>query len=234
MAVTKGPFAGFGENRESMMQVMHLHRDAARRSTTSSRRASSRRRRSSAGIVRCSSATSTATANAQATVLAPTGTIGLLMDCDTTGVERISRWSSSRSSRAAATQDRQPVGAGSAAAAGLRRSRDRARHPLRDRHRHARRRRPTSTAARCCAPGCSKPRSKRIEQALPAMIDLRFAFGRGMLSEETLTRLGVSSIDRERATVHGTAVSRLHRSADRRGQRRDLRQPDRGRGAGAA
>jgi len=29
--------------------------------------------------------------NAQATVLAPDGTIGLLMDCDTTGVERTSR-----------------------------------------------------------------------------------------------------------------------------------------------
>ena len=32
--------------------------------------------------------------NAQATVLAPTGTIGFMMDCDTTGVEPVSRWSS--------------------------------------------------------------------------------------------------------------------------------------------
>jgi len=35
--------------------------------------------------------------NAQATVLAPTGTISFLMDCDTTGIEPTSRWSSSRS-----------------------------------------------------------------------------------------------------------------------------------------
>ena len=35
--------------------------------------------------------------NAQATVLAPTGTISFLMDCDTTGLSPTSRWSSSRS-----------------------------------------------------------------------------------------------------------------------------------------
>ena len=40
--------------------------------------------------------------NAQVSVIAPTGTIGLVMDCDTTGIEPDSRWSSSRSSRAAA------------------------------------------------------------------------------------------------------------------------------------
>ena len=39
--------------------------------------------------------------NAQATVLAPTGTISFLMDCDTTGSSRTSRWSSSRSWSAA-------------------------------------------------------------------------------------------------------------------------------------
>jgi ribonucleoside-diphosphate reductase alpha chain len=30
--------------------------------------------------------------NAQATVIAPTGTIGLVMDCDTTGLSLISLW----------------------------------------------------------------------------------------------------------------------------------------------
>ena len=40
--------------------------------------------------------------NAQATVLAPTGTIGLVMDCDTTGIEPDFASSSSRSSPAAA------------------------------------------------------------------------------------------------------------------------------------
>ena len=43
--------------------------------------------RARTGISRSSSAKSTAIRNSQVTVLAPTGTIGLLMDCDTTGVE---------------------------------------------------------------------------------------------------------------------------------------------------
>jgi len=45
--------------------------------------------------------------NAQATVLAPTGTISFLMDCETTGVSPTSRWSSSRSSFARTDDDRQ-------------------------------------------------------------------------------------------------------------------------------
>ncbi len=40
-----------------------------------------------AGIAPCSSANGIGYRNAQTTVIAPTGTIGLLMDCDTTGVE---------------------------------------------------------------------------------------------------------------------------------------------------
>jgi ribonucleoside-diphosphate reductase alpha chain len=40
-----------------------------------------------AGTARCSWAKRHGYRNAQTTVIAPTGTIGLLMDCDTTGVE---------------------------------------------------------------------------------------------------------------------------------------------------
>jgi ribonucleoside-diphosphate reductase alpha chain len=40
----------------------------------------------------------------------------------------------------------------------------------------------------------------RIEQALPSMLDVRFAFARGMLTDETLTRLGVSAAEREKPT----------------------------------
>jgi ribonucleotide reductase alpha subunit len=35
----------------------------------------------------------------------------------------------------------------------------------------------------------------RIERALPAMLDLRFAFGRGIVADETLARLGVTAAD---------------------------------------
>ncbi len=44
-------------------------------------------RRSAPGTTRFLSAKASAIRNAQSTVIAPTGTIGLVMDCDTTGVE---------------------------------------------------------------------------------------------------------------------------------------------------
>ncbi|MFA6523564.1 MAG: vitamin B12-dependent ribonucleotide reductase [Candidatus Peribacteraceae bacterium] len=102
MAREMGPFAGFARNREAMLRVIRNHRRAAYdvpqkeyeglavppvgidqqacpeellhaakeawdRALTTGERAGFR--------------------NAQVTVIAPTGTIGLLMDCDTTGVE---------------------------------------------------------------------------------------------------------------------------------------------------
>ena len=82
-----GPFAGFEENREPMLRVMGKHQaavndidgslipdtllDAAHRAWDET--------------VEMGSAHGYR--NAQATVLAPTGTIGFLMDCDTTGIE---------------------------------------------------------------------------------------------------------------------------------------------------
>ncbi|MBI2394854.1 MAG: vitamin B12-dependent ribonucleotide reductase [Deltaproteobacteria bacterium] len=87
MASRKGAFAGYAKNREPMLRVIGKHRDKAY------------------AIDRDACPTDLWTAatkdwdealavgkehgyrNAQATVLAPTGTIGLLMDCDTTGIE---------------------------------------------------------------------------------------------------------------------------------------------------
>jgi len=87
MAKVKGPFAEFEKNREDMLRVMHQHLDAAlslprvpdftylieeaqeswKKALTLGEQYGYR--------------------NAQATVIAPTGTIGLMMDCDTTGIE---------------------------------------------------------------------------------------------------------------------------------------------------
>jgi ribonucleoside-diphosphate reductase alpha chain len=85
LAAAVGPFAAYEENRESMLRVMEMHwekaeqikagpqdlRDAARtlwdEVLVHGRRHGFR--------------------NAQATVLAPTGTISFMMDCDTTGIE---------------------------------------------------------------------------------------------------------------------------------------------------
>jgi ribonucleoside-diphosphate reductase alpha chain len=81
-----GPFAGFAENRDDMLEVMRMHQravdeidascpayllDAARDSMTR--------------MVEFGE--QYGYRNAQATVLAPTGTIAFMMDCDTTGIE---------------------------------------------------------------------------------------------------------------------------------------------------
>ena len=86
MASVVGPFEGYAANREPFLRVMQMHRDAVNgiedagpgylkeaarrlwdRVLESGRRFGFR--------------------NAQATVLAPTGTISFMMDCDTTGIE---------------------------------------------------------------------------------------------------------------------------------------------------
>src|SRR6266568_1688444 len=87
MAQVKGPFSEYAKNREPMLRVMEKHRQAAYALSTSPE---------SADVVKAARDTWDETVklgrqhgyrNAQATVLAPTGTIGLMMDCDTTGIE---------------------------------------------------------------------------------------------------------------------------------------------------
>ena len=83
-----GPFAGYEKNREPFLRVMRKHRDAIKR----------HQRRSTCPTDLYAGAKQAwdeavelgedfGYRNAQATVLAPTGTIGFMMDCDTTGVE---------------------------------------------------------------------------------------------------------------------------------------------------
>ena len=82
-----GPFAGFDRNREPFLRVMRKHRDALR-GIDSERVPGSL---FAAAVRGWDDAVALGEAhgyrNAQATVLAPTGTIGFMMDCDTTGVE---------------------------------------------------------------------------------------------------------------------------------------------------
>lgn len=87
MAASVGAFKGYAENANDMIEVMKMHRDYINKIDPT----------------KCEPSFLTVAKaiwndvveygevygyrNAQATVLAPTGTIGLLMDCDTTGVE---------------------------------------------------------------------------------------------------------------------------------------------------
>ena len=82
-----GPFTGYADNREHMLRVLNMHREAAPRSTKSSFPPRSWARRRRAWDEACDVAEINGVRNSQASVLAPTGTIGLLMDCDTTGLE---------------------------------------------------------------------------------------------------------------------------------------------------
>jgi len=82
-----GPFAGYSKNREPFLRVMRKHRDALRgvnaRNVPADLSASAKQAWDDAVEL----GTEYGYRNAQATVLAPTGTIGFMMDCDTTGVE---------------------------------------------------------------------------------------------------------------------------------------------------
>ena len=82
-----GPFAGFVKDREGVVKVLKMHREAVSKID--------------AGLVAEELLSAAASAwddavelcqthgvrNSQASVSAPTGTIGLMMDCDTTGIE---------------------------------------------------------------------------------------------------------------------------------------------------
>ncbi|MGA8922430.1 MAG: vitamin B12-dependent ribonucleotide reductase, partial [Candidatus Dormiibacterota bacterium] len=87
MAQVKGPFSEYAKNREPMLRVMEKHRQAAHQLSTSpeSQDVVDAARETWDEAVKLGRAHGYR--NAQATVLAPTGTIGLMMDCDTTGIE---------------------------------------------------------------------------------------------------------------------------------------------------
>jgi ribonucleoside-diphosphate reductase alpha chain len=82
-----GPFSGYDKNREPFLRVMRKHRDAMRdvngRNVPSDLYAAAKTAWDDAVEL----GEQFGYRNAQATVLAPTGTIGFMMDCDTTGVE---------------------------------------------------------------------------------------------------------------------------------------------------
>jgi ribonucleoside-diphosphate reductase alpha chain len=102
MAAEMGPFRRFDENGEDMLRVIRNHRRAAHGETTGYESVaispvaldheaiadgalSAAAKRAWDDALRLGS--EHGFRNAQASVIAPTGTIGLLMDCDTTGIE---------------------------------------------------------------------------------------------------------------------------------------------------
>jgi ribonucleoside-diphosphate reductase alpha chain len=87
IAETKQPFAGFAANREPMLRVMRRHQEAAYAINRDQCPETLWRAAIEDWNDVVKFGEQHGFRNAQATVLAPTGTIGLLMDCDTTGIE---------------------------------------------------------------------------------------------------------------------------------------------------
>ena len=82
-----GPFGGFERNRDSFLRVMRKHRDAVSEINVKCVPADLYAGAKQAWDEAVELGEDFGYRNAQATVLAPTGTIGFMMDCDTTGVE---------------------------------------------------------------------------------------------------------------------------------------------------
>ncbi|HSU72469.1 MAG TPA: vitamin B12-dependent ribonucleotide reductase, partial [Candidatus Binatia bacterium] len=87
MAAVQGPFPGYAKNREPCIRVMRKHRDAAYQIDVRFCPQDLLRAAREDWDDAVALGEKHGYRNAQATVIAPTGTIGLLMDCDTTGVE---------------------------------------------------------------------------------------------------------------------------------------------------
>jgi ribonucleoside-diphosphate reductase alpha chain len=83
-----GPFAGFAENEPYMLNVLRMHRDAAYEiENPDIVQADLLQAGRDAWEAAVRDGEEYGVRNSQASVLAPTGTIGLMMDCDTTGIE---------------------------------------------------------------------------------------------------------------------------------------------------
>jgi ribonucleoside-diphosphate reductase alpha chain len=87
IAAKSGPFAGYAMNREPFLEVMRMHRAALQSINPNHVPADLMKSAQECWDLVVLEGTVHGFRNAQATVLAPTGTIGFMMDCDTTGVE---------------------------------------------------------------------------------------------------------------------------------------------------
>jgi ribonucleoside-diphosphate reductase alpha chain len=82
-----GPFAGYEKNKDPMMRVMRKHRAAIKDIDKTNVPKDLMESAKAVWDEVIEMGEQHGFRNAQATVLAPTGTIGFMMDCDTTGVE---------------------------------------------------------------------------------------------------------------------------------------------------
>ncbi|MGB0002983.1 MAG: vitamin B12-dependent ribonucleotide reductase [Candidatus Acidiferrales bacterium] len=87
IAERMGPFGGYLRNRDSMLDVVRMHRDALRPIKEDNVQPSLLHAAQKSWDDAVSLGERFGYKNSQVSVLAPTGTIGFMMDCDTTGIE---------------------------------------------------------------------------------------------------------------------------------------------------
>jgi ribonucleoside-diphosphate reductase alpha chain len=87
VAEAMGPFPGYPVNREPMLDVIRMHRDAMRGIKRDHVQPDLFMAAQESWDTAITHGEKFGFKNAQVTVLAPTGTIGFMMDCDTTGIE---------------------------------------------------------------------------------------------------------------------------------------------------
>jgi ribonucleoside-diphosphate reductase alpha chain len=87
VAERMGPFPGYPVNREPMLEVIRMHREAVRGIKPENVQPQLLLAAQQSWDEALSLGEKYGYKNSQVTVLAPTGTIGFMMDCDTTGIE---------------------------------------------------------------------------------------------------------------------------------------------------
>ena len=207
MARELGPFPGYGPNREHMLRVIRNHRRAAYNHPHGEYEGVSvppvginpefcpddlLKAARAAWDRALELGTRHGFRNAQATLLAPTGTIGLLMDCDTTGVEP----------DFALVKFKKLSGGGyfkiaNQSIAPALRNLGYSKTQIEDILRHvlgafSLEGAPHINRASLAAKGLNDDDLAKIEQALPGVFELPFAFNVWTLGEEALGRLGLT------------------------------------------
>jgi len=87
IACRMGPYEGYAEDRDAMLNVLDMHRNAAAALDRSVLDEDMANAIAESWTDAYELAEQSGVRNSQTTVLAPTGTISFMMDCDTTGVE---------------------------------------------------------------------------------------------------------------------------------------------------
>ena len=232
----RAPFAGYAKNREPMLaRDGHAPRRGLRRSTATTCPNDLCRAACEDWDDAVQLGEQHGYRNAQATVLAPTGTIGLLMDCDTTGIEpdfalvKFKKLAGGGYFKIVNQSVPERAAARSATAraqiAGDRR--------LRQRHEHAARRAARQPRARSRQRGLTDAELAKVEAALPGVFELdQRVRAVGPRRGDATSASAITQGARAARGLLAPRAPRLHAGRDRRGERHDHRShDDRGRAA---